>query len=544
MNAAGPPAGLRSLLRSLGQEVSRRAFTLEQSAEVAATLARLEALLLGPPSNGAAPNGGTSGRPAPGGIFGPTPEGVFVTDANGIILEANPPAADLLGTRREFLLGKPLPLIIHGARQAGFYTLLVQMRREGGGVCDVRAYLRPFTGGGVEVLLSVMAAPRAPGEGFVFRWVMRDVSAAAETERALRAERDFADLLLDTAQAIVLVLDEGGLVVRCNSFLRQVTGHAEAGVLGRPWAELLPPEEYDRARDVTVQALARGWPLNFTGGLLTKAGGRRAVSWTAKAIPPVRWAEGSRPGPVKGVLVVGHDITDLQEAQRKALQAERLATLGQAMASIAHESRNLLQRARSGLERLGWRLEGRPGELELVQRVGVALNDLTHLLDDIRTYGGVFQLKVGSCDVSAVWREAWEQVRAVHPTKEAALVEVVEAADCRCAADCFRLGQVFRNVFENAFAACPHGLRVEVRCTDAECAGRPAVRVAVRDNGPGLNAEARQRLFEPFYTTRPGGSGLGMVIARRIVDAHGGSIEVGDAGPPGAEILVTLPRGQ
>lgn len=72
---------------------------------------------------------------------------------------------------------------------------------------------------------------------------------------------------------------------------------------------------------------------------------------------------------------------------------------------------------------------------------------------------------------------------------------------------------------------------------------RPAIRVALRDNGPGLSSEQRRNLFEPFYTTKTQGTGLGMAIARRIVEAHGGSIVAGGIGGPGAEILIILPRG-
>ena len=65
----------------------------------------------------------------------------------------------------------------------------------------------------------------------------------------------------------------------------------------------------------------------------------------------------------------------------------------------------------------------------------------------------------------------------------------------------------------------------------------------MRDHGPGLGAEQRQRLFEPFYTTKTKGTGLGLSIAKRIVEAHGGRIAVGEGGCPGAEILLTLPQG-
>jgi signal transduction histidine kinase len=81
-----------------------------------------------------------------------------------------------------------------------------------------------------------------------------------------------------------------------------------------------------------------------------------------------------------------------------------------------------------------------------------------------------------------------------------------------------------------------------VRCTEARLGDRPALCVAVRDNGPGLNAEQRRRIFEPFFTTKTKGTGLGMAIAKRIVEAHGGRLAVGTGTGPGAEIILTLPR--
>jgi len=83
---------------------------------------------------------------------------------------------------------------------------------------------------------------------------------------------------------------------------------------------------------------------------------------------------------------------------------------------------------------------------------------------------------------------------------------------------------------------------IEARWSAAVLNGRPAWRLAMRDNGPGLTPEQRQRIFEPFYTTKVQGTGLGMAIAHRIVEAHGGQLAVGDDGP-GAEIILTLPGG-
>ena len=110
--------------------------------------------------------------------------------------------------------------------------------------------------------------------------------------------------------------------------------------------------------------------------------------------------------------------------------------------------------------------------------------------------------------------------------------------------DRFRLGQVFRNILDNALAACHDPVEIDVDWSEAQFEGESAVRVDVRDNGPGLTPEQRYNLFEPFYTTKTQGTGLGMAIAKRIVEAHGGGITVDSSDGPGARIIITLPRGK
>jgi signal transduction histidine kinase len=232
----------------------------------------------------------------------------------------------------------------------------------------------------------------------------------------------------------------------------------------------------------------------------------------------------------------------LEEAQRRALRLERLAAIGEMAAGLAHDSRNIIQRSQACLDRLAWALDGNEQALDLVRRARTAQDELLRLYEDVREYAAPVRLERGRCELPGVWREAWEHLLAVAPNRDARLTEEVAVADTACTADRFRLGRVFHNLLDNALAACADPVRVRVACADADLGGRPALRVAVRDNGPGLTPEQRRRLFEPFYTTKTRGSGLGLAIARRIVEAHGGQIVASESGGPGAEILVTLPR--
>ena len=122
------------------------------------------------------------------------------------------------------------------------------------------------------------------------------------------------------------------------------------------------------------------------------------------------------------------------------------------------------------------------------------------------------------------------------------LIDHVENQDLACEVDWFAMGQVFRNILENSLAACVDPVEIRVRCESTLLGGRAALRIAMSDNGPGLDDEQRAAIFEPFFTTKTRGTGLGMAIAKRIVEAHGGHLEVGNGDTGGAVILLTLPR--
>ncbi len=244
------------------------------------------------------------------------------------------------------------------------------------------------------------------------------------------------------------------------------------------------------------------------------------------------------------INLYGRDVTEQKRALQRSLQAERLAAIGQMMTVLSHESGNALARSRSCLEMLSWEVEDRPEALELINRIRQAQDQLQQLYSEVRDYAAPFKLDRETWNLAGIWRQAWNNLSLQRQGKETSLEEDLAGMDLDCSVDNFRLEQVFRNLLENSLAACPSPVRITIRCTPDQIGDRSAIRVLVRDNGPGLNAEQRQRIFEPFYTTKAKGTGLGMAIARRIVEAHGGLIAVGESSGPGAEIILFLPREQ
>ncbi len=180
--------------------------------------------------------------------------------------------------------------------------------------------------------------------------------------------------------------------------------------------------------------------------------------------------------------------------------------------------------------------------LSLIERLQNAQDHLHYLYEDVRGYASPIKLEKSAQSLDSIWREAWTHLETARKGKDASLREEVGQTDLRCSVDPFRVGQVFRNIFDNALSAGSPPVTIEINAAAVMLGSRTAVRISVRDNGPGIALEQRSKVFDPFYTTKAKGTGLGMAIARRIVEAHEGRIELGDAVGPGAVFLITLPR--
>jgi two-component system, LuxR family, sensor kinase FixL len=352
--------------------------------------------------------------------------------------------------------------------------------------------------------------------------------AKERTEAAFRT-------LVEAAPSMIVILRPDHTLLYFSPFAEALTGYKATEVLGRNYFGIFVPDPV--LKELLVQQMTdivAGAPLRgFESPVVCKDGSLRWMVWNAQFLADYE----DEPA----VLAIGQDITSLKKAQEQSLQSERLAAIGQMMTGLTHESGNALARSQACLEMLSFEVEDRPKALNLITRVQAAQDHLRQLYDEVRNYAAPLKLQLEPWNLPHIWRQAWENLHLLRQGKKAALLEETDGLDLRCSVDQFRLGQVFRNILENALAACQEPVEIKVLCTQVEIDGQPAIRIALRDNGPGLNPEQKQRIFDPFFTTKTKGTGLGMAIAKRIVEAHGGQIAVGTGSDRGAEILVILP---
>jgi PAS domain S-box-containing protein len=370
-----------------------------------------------------------------------------------------------------------------------------------------------------------------------FALVTHDLTERRRGEESLRRERDFAESLIETAHCVVLVLDLRWRIIRFNRYLEGLAGHSLDEVLGEDWCELfLPPEEWARAREALRRVVACGQVCGDVSPILTRRGERRQISWWCKILQDVEDCP-------TAVLLVGHDVTGLLEAQDRALRAERLAAIGQTVSGVAHESRNALYRIQAGVELLRVQVAGDPQALEYSAQIERAAESIRRLVEELREYAAPLRLDRRLVSLQPVWRRAWANLEPEWSGRCAMLHDGHDQPHTLLGApvDEFRLEQVFRILFENSLAACPEPTELEICCNEVCGLEGPALQVLVRDNGPGLTEDQREKVFEAFYTTKTKGTGLGLAIARRLVEAHGGTITAGTTSKAGAEFVITLP---
>lgn len=369
--------------------------------------------------------------------------------------------------------------------------------------------------------------------------VIHDAYQAEYLKRVKQAEHERSEIkfrmLVEAAACMVVITRADRTIAYFSPYSEELTGYPASEVEGRDFLQWFVPDWARADVKSEIEATLAGRPAAaYEAPILCRDGMQRWLVWNARRLDDF---EG---GPA--ALAVGQDFTEWRDTQERLLRAERLAGIGQMVAGIAHESRNALQRIQSSSEMLELEVADKDEALRHVRRVQEGQEDLRRLLNEVRGFASPMQLELAPCRLDAAWQQAWDSIESTRRDRDALLAANSGEAELSATVDQFRVVQLFRNLFENSLAACSDPVRIEVECRNTQFRRHPAVEIRVRDNGPGLTPDVRRNIFEPFFTTKTKGTGLGMAIARRIVESHGGHLAVAEVERQGAEFVVVLPR--
>jgi len=395
------------------------------------------------------------------------------------------------------------------------------------------------------VVVSAFASPQSTLEALTegaFAYVTKDSDAeaimdamrrAAQSARLLRENRRLRatqDRILEAIPDQLLLVDRQLFVVGANRSDESSVIDGRADLASHPLAEVISKRAWDRLdwSGHTERALAGE---ESEASLTLKEPGGRSHSLVVHFLPITE-------APEHLALIRIIDLTDRIELERRLKESESLAKVGRLTAIIAHEIRNPITGIRALAQVLRRSLSGEDAEsldeiLSLTSRMSATLADLL-------TYARPPTFAEEGVDLTTLIEDLVREGRR-WPACEGKSLEADPSmgSDVVVRGERDRLFSAFANLIENGLSLAPDGGAVRLSLVVA-----PANAVlSVEDSGAGVPDEDHERVFEPFFTRKPGGTGLGLSIVKSVIDAHGGAIELGRSSTlGGAAFHVTLPR--
>jgi len=362
--------------------------------------------------------------------------------------------------------------------------------------------------------------------------LLGEAIAGAKALHELRRLDAFNRSVLESVHAAVLTVDGEGAVSYRNPRAAALFGERLAP--GQPFAfdaDFHPLGAGVPAGDAATQLGEDDW-IQRECRLATAAGERRLLLSVTSLTP-------RHPSEVRHVLV-GEDLTDYKRLEAELRQAERLSSLGQLSAGMAHEIRNPLAGIAMTAQVLRGRLGDRPDAEPYLERIQAEIQRLERIVRSLLEFSRPARPQLAPLDLDGSARRVLEDL-----APQAAALGVQLAGDLGtplwALADRDQVHQVLLNLLQNALQACRPGDAVGLRLERAAVVGgADRVRLSVWDSGAGVPEAARARLFEPFFTTKAEGTGLGLAVCRQIALEHGGRLDYRPRPAGGSEFTLEL----
>jgi two-component system sensor histidine kinase PilS (NtrC family) len=363
----------------------------------------------------------------------------------------------------------------------------------------------------------------------------RTTRRALETQqRRLSDVQAFRDLIFESVGTGLVAVGADHRITAFNPAAETITGLPARAALGRRWETVFGTEvDLDRLR-AALEAGEAGSPRHEL--TVVRSDGRRVPVGISF------WLLRSGQGAAAGLIGVCQDLSAIKEMEERVRRADRLTALGRLSANIAHEIRNPLASISGAIETLARELPADATRSRLMEIVVSESERLNQLIAEFLDYARPAPPSPIPVDLAVVLEEVLTLLQ--HRPQAEGIKIVRQFGDgLVAAADPRPLRQALWNLCLNAVQAMPAGGELRVGARRVAGPGRGQIQLWVSDTGHGIAPDDLPHVFEPFFSTKPGGTGLGLAIVYRVVQDHGGQVEVRSEPGSGTTFTLALPGG-
>jgi len=464
---------------------------------------------------------------------------IFTMDKRGNFVFLNNRFSSLTGFHKEEWMEKPFQDLVHPGdriRIGSHYEMIQQGRAR---VFESRIVHQNnhliYVSFSVSPIIEKGMIQGAMGIG-------RDITEQKQMEQEILELKNFNESIIQSMEAGLLTIDLDGMITSLNLGGEKITGWSEKEIVGNLFETILSPERMEILP--TDTRLNRLPPYSREATIMTRGDKRISIGYTATD-------RIDNAGKKVGTIISFRDMTELKQMQTQLFRMDRLASLGVLASGIAHEIKNPLAGIKTMAQACEEEIEQDDPRKEYLIRIGKQVNRLDELLKTFFAFARPKPPDRKPCRISSIISEVLPLLEKKMSKQKIKYAHHIPDDLPTVNVDMQQMQQVLLNLMLNAIDAMPGGGEIDISVQvvshhgSALDSARRAdyLQIMIKDNGTGIPEEKRETIFDPFYTTKSTGLGLGLSIVYRIIDEHQGRIRVHSIIDQETTFFIELPLG-
>lgn len=470
-------------------------------------------------------------------------DNLILLSENGFVTSVNRAVVKLLGYRKGELIGKHYSKIIHQNERfisGNFGKSMIEKVQ----ITDYVTRIVTKAGKVIPVSVSVNRIPDKSGDVSGFVLIARDISSRMAMEEAVESEKEKFRVTLHCIGDGVIAADREGRIEILNRAAEFLTGWSGKNAVGKQFGEIfriIDEKTGDRLANPVKKVIATGIAEEYENNILLEAddGSERSIAFSAS---PVR----GKLGRLLGVAVVFRDITDRRKFFQEIVRVQKLDSIEVLAEGIAHDFKNILTVIQGNLSLAKINLPPNDPISEIITDAETASVRARDLTEQFQTFakGGAPVKKISS--IGTILKETMGF--SLRGTGIKFHINICNDLWC-VEADGGQMSQAISNITINAVQAMPYGGTIQAKLENvivdkSDCLpilDGQYICMTIKDQGVGIDKEDIQKIFDPYYTTKRKGSGLGLAVTYGIVKKHDGHITVESEIGKGTVFRIYLP---
>lgn len=347
------------------------------------------------------------------------------------------------------------------------------------------------------------------------------------SRKLLQDTRAFASEMVANLPEGIIVTGRDGRITFINSIAHDMLDLPRQDIQGKPEENILPVPISELAGEITAdrKIIEQELPL------IDSKGKELSVAATVTEIR-------SENDEFVGTMYILRDLTQMKSLQETVQKQEKMAAIGNLAAGVAHEVRNPLSSIKGYATYFGSLFEAGSDKKKAAEVMTAEVERLNRVISELLEIARPSDIKPKKTDIRFLLDSSLRLIQQEAESAQVSIKKDIAEGLSRLPLDPDRLTQALINLYINAIQAMPEGGILTIAAGEKE----NAVEITVADTGNGIPDEVMSKIFDPYYTTKNTGTGLGLAVVQKVIDAHGGSIEVKKSEGKGTKFIITLPK--